>query len=475
MHTHNFLTATLKLHLNRQCSRYNTWYSGWSQEDLADSKALGQHLSYDNTETASFDSEPDSTTRSGTSLWAVWAVTAAFGTYFCMYAFRKPFTAAKFDDITWMGLTFKSVLVTSQVIGYSLSKFIGIKIISEMPPSRRAATLLALIGLSEMALIFFGLIPPPWNAIFMFFNGLPLGMVFGLVMGFLEGRRVTEALSAGLCASFILADGATKSVGAWLLEIGVSEYWMPAAAGGLFTIPLVIGVIILARTPPPDIQDIKARSERIQMTREDRWMLLRRYGFGLTMLVSMYLLVTILRSIRADFATEIWIGLGEPAAPQTFTTSEILVALGVVAINGSMVLVRDNRRAFRLSLLTCLAGFILLGSALMGRQWGLGAFPFMVLVGLGLYLPYVAVHATIFERLLAMTREKGNIGFLIYVADSIGYLGYVGCMLFKGAFDHKGAFLPFFTAACWTTCALSIVCILAGMRYFGDKRLAESP
>ena len=412
--------------------------------------------------------------RGDQSFWAVGATLAAFGTYFCMYAFRKPFTAAQYADVTVYGLTFKSVLVTSQVIGYSISKFIGIKVISEMPASRRAQTLLGLIGISEVALILFGAVPPPWNAIFMFLNGLPLGMVFGLVMGFLEGRRVTEALSAGLCASFILADGATKSVGAWLLEMGVSEYWMPAAAGGLFMIPLIAGVTMLARTPPPGELDVQARSERVQMTRDDRWLLIRRYGFGLTMLVMMYLLVTILRSIRADFATEIWIGLGEPAAPRTFTTSEIIVAFGVVAINGSMVWVRDNRKAFNLSLLTCLAGFCLLGSALAGRSFGLGGFAFMVMGGLGLYLPYVAMHATIFERLLAMTREKGNVGFLMYLADSTGYLGYVGCMLFKGAFNHEGEFLPFFTAACWITCILSVVCIAASLRYFGGQRLSHS-
>jgi hypothetical protein len=88
---------------------------------------------------------------------------------------------------------------------------------------------------------------------------------------------------------------------------------------------------------------------------------------SLAMLILMYLLVTILRSIRADFATEIWIGLGEPAAPQTFTTSEIFVAVGVIVINGGMVLVHDNRRAFTISLLTCLAGFTLIAAALIGR------------------------------------------------------------------------------------------------------------
>jgi hypothetical protein len=46
--------------------------------------------------------------------WGLWTVVAAFGTYFCMYAFRKPFAAATYDDLYWAGITFKTVLVTSQ-------------------------------------------------------------------------------------------------------------------------------------------------------------------------------------------------------------------------------------------------------------------------------------------------------------------------------------------------------------------------
>jgi hypothetical protein len=48
---------------------------------------------------------------------AVLAVTAAFGTYFCMYAFRKPFTAASFAGGRVWGLEEKTVLVTAQVLG----------------------------------------------------------------------------------------------------------------------------------------------------------------------------------------------------------------------------------------------------------------------------------------------------------------------------------------------------------------------
>ena len=65
-----------------------------------------------------------------------------------------------------------------------------------------------------------------------FLNGLPLGMIFGLVLAFLEGRKCTEALAAGLCASFIVSSGVVKSVGRWLIvNQGYSEFEMPWITG----------------------------------------------------------------------------------------------------------------------------------------------------------------------------------------------------------------------------------------------------
>jgi hypothetical protein len=404
-------------------------------------------------------------------LVSLWAVSAAFGTYFCMYAFRKPFTAATYEDTVVWGVAFKTILVVSQTFGYMLSKFIGIKVISEMPPSRRAVSILVLIGLGELSLVLFGFVPRPWNAACLFLNGLPLGMVFGLVLGFLEGRRATEALAAGLCTSFILADGVTKSVGTWLLNNHVPEAWMPAVAGFLFLGPLFVFVFMLSRVRPPTESDVAARSERVIMSRADRWSLYSRYALGLTLIVIVYLLISILRSIRSDFAPEIWKDLlGTKAAPGMFTQSEIYVALGVMAINGSLCLLRDSRIAFFGSLGVCCSGLVLLIGALVGWQRGLlDGFTFMVCVGLGLYLPYVAMHTTVFERFLAMTRAKGNLGFLMYVADSIGYLGVVGVLLAKNVIKVEGSFISFFLFLCWTAAGLSVLCLIASWWYFAVR------
>ena len=148
----------------------------------------------------------------------------------------------------------------------------------------------------------------------------------------------------------------------------------------------------------------------------------------------MFMLITVLRSIRSDYAAEIWSGLlGEKVAtpPQVFTTSEIVVALMVMVANGLCFLIKDNRRAFFAGLAIGGFGTALIVASVAGLHYGLlDGFAFMVLVGIGLYLPYVAIHTTIFERLIAMTRDRGNLGYLMYLADSFGYLGYPVFMLF---------------------------------------------
>jgi hypothetical protein len=366
-----------------------------------------------------------------------------------MYAFRKPFTAASFSGLTIWGCEEKTVLVTAQVLGYTASKVLGIRVIAEMPPERRAAAILGLIGSAEAALILFGLAPSPLHVFCLFVNGLSLGMVFGLVLGFLEGRRTTEALAAGLCASFILADGVAKAVGTWLLDRGASPRWMPAAAGLIFVPPLLLFVAMLARIPPPDGWDLALRGERRTMDRRDRARMLRRGGLGLSLLIAAYFLVTIARSIRADFMPEIWRGLGIAAAPATFANSEALVALLVLAANGLSVLIIDNRRAFLMSLGIAMAGGLLMivSLAALRVSW-LDGFTFMVLLGTGLYLPYVAIQTTTFERLIAINRDRGNLGFLMYLADSAGYLGYVLLMIAQGALPTGGGFMGFFLATC---------------------------
>ena len=412
----------------------------------------------------------------GIRISEVVAMMAAFVAYFCVYGFRKPFTAGTYDTDGVWGIGFKELIVLTQVAGYTLSKFAGIRVVAEVPPRRRIALLVGLVVFAEAGLVAFGGLPRPWAAVGLFVNGLALGMTFGLVFGFLEGRRSTEALAAGLCTSFIIADGVMKTVGAWLLEQGVSEMWMPAAAGALCAGPLAVAVTVLAWTPPPCPEDRAARSVRGAIDRGERRALFRRHATGLSLIVVVYLVVTILRSVRADFAPQLWAGLGVDVPPRLYTVTEFWVALGVIVVNGLSVLVRGNRLAFLASLGVCMAGVMLLAATLVARGLALiSPVSFMVLIGLSLYLPYVAIHTTVFERFFAVTRERGNVGYLLYVADALGYLGYVAVLGLR-LFGREGAgSLAFFIPLCWCAVGVLMVSLVWAMIYFVFWTRADAP
>jgi hypothetical protein len=140
--------------------------------------------------------------------------------------------------------------------------------------------------------------------------------------------------------------------------------------------------------------------------------------------------------------------------------------LVVAAANGALVLVKDNRRAFFIGLLLSGGGMVLGLVSLGGYLAGfLSPFAFMVVLGAGMYVPYVAVHTTVFERLIGLTRERANLGFLMYLADASGYLGYVAVMLGRSLFPDHERFLGFFigTSAGLLGAAFACVCVAMGI------------
>ncbi|CAK9037442.1 Phosphonoacetaldehyde hydrolase (Phosphonatase) (Phosphonoacetaldehyde phosphonohydrolase) [Durusdinium trenchii] len=397
------------------------------------------------------------------AVFSAYCIAAAFGTYFCMYAFRQPFKAATFDGADWHGVDYKLVLVIAQLVGYTISKFIGIKVVSEMPPRYRAISVLGLIGIAELALLLFAVTPPGWNVVWLFVNGLPLGMVFGLVLGFLEGRQVTEALTAGLCASFIFGSGFVKTVGRRLIEIhGVSEFWMPFLTGLIFVVPLLLSVWLLSLIPPPTAEDERLRTKRSTMNRQARHGFFRRHVTGLVGIITIYILLTIVRSIREDFAVEIWQELGEGGEPDVYAWSELMVMIGVVIVTGFTIWIRNNRAAFLGSLAIACAGFLIVCASVLGQQANVfSPMAFMVLLGTGMYIPYVIIHTTVFERMIATFRETATIGYLMYLADAIGYLGYVAVMIYRNLSSGEVPYLPLLL---WMSAVVAIVSIvIAGL------------
>lgn len=400
------------------------------------------------------------------------ASVASFGVYFCMYAFRKPFSVATFEGIEVFGIDYKILLIIAQVIGYVISKFIGIKVISELKPAQRRYYLLGLISIAELALVLFAIVPKPYNIFFMFLNGIPLGMIWGIVFSYLEGRKFTEILGVALSTSFIVSSGVVKSAGFFVMDsLHFSEFWMPAITGLLFVGPLLFFTWMLERIPKPSQEDIALRSERIPMTKKDRKKVVMQFLFPLTIWVIFYTYLTAFRDFRDNFARELWDSLGYKDDVSVYTTSEIIVAAIVLLVLATAFYFKDNMKALFFYQILLLIGSLAIGvSTILFHSGTISPFSWMVVSGFGLYICYVPFNCLFFDRFIAAFKIKGNAGFFIYIADAFGYLGSVVVLLYKNCGQPNLSWLDFFMDGAYSIAAMGVIVTFSSMVYLNKKK-----
>ncbi len=402
----------------------------------------------------------------------LFAAVAVFLTYTMIFGFRKSFTVCTFDGLRFFGLNYKIILVLSQMIGYLMAKFYGIRFISELKRLGRYKIILVLVGIAWAAWLFFALVPPPYNAVFLFINGFPLGMLWGVIFSYVEGRRTTDFIGASLAVSFIFSSGFVKSVGGWLLlEFQLSEFWVPFATGLVFALPLLFFIYLIEKIPPPDAGDIEARMNRTPMLAADRKLFVKQFLPGLVACILIYGFATIFRDLRDNFSADMWKEMGYLNQPAIFSKTETPITLIVLVLIGSMVLIKNSYKALMLAHVFIGMGFALAGICtwfFVHQQ--LDPVWWMTAVGLGLYMVYIPFNSVFFERLIAAFRFTGNVGFLIYLADSFGYLGSVGVLLSKEIFKVKLNWVSFFSnSVMWLSVAGILITIFSAY-YFASKK-----
>jgi len=403
--------------------------------------------------------------------FTVYASISAFCLYTCVYAFRKSFAVASFEGISYLSIDYKVWLVTFQVIGYAMAKFIGIKVISELKAHARGFGILLMVGIAGISWLLFAIVPAPYNIIFLFTTGLPLGLVWGMVFGYLEGRRMTEVLGASLSVSFIFSAGLCRSVGAYVMrDWDVSEYWMPLLVCSLFLLPLLIFQYLLDKLPPPSEMDEQLRTKRLPMNREERKKFTTTFLPGIALFTLCYVLLTAFRDFRDNFSREIWDSLGLGNNPSIYTTTEIPVSLFVLVCMGSLMLIKNNKMALMVNHIIIGLGMVLIGvSNLLFEAELINAPLWMILVGIGLYLGYIPFNSIFFDRLIATFKYIGTVGFIMYVADSFGYLGSVAVLFYKEFGQANLSWLDFFISGGYIISVVGTLLILGSMLYFHLK------
>lgn len=410
-------------------------------------------------------------------LFFMWSFVAAFLAYASMYAFRKPFNAASYEGFRSFDLPLKDLLLISQIFGYMISKFIGIKIISEMAKTKRVKLILGLILIAHLALFLFALVPVKFKFIMLFANGLPLGMVWGVIFSFLEGRKLTELLATGIAVGAIISSGIVKSLALFLMDnsiYSVPEFWMPFATGLLFLPVLLLSTWMLSQIPEPNEKDKLAKSERLPMDKRQKIVVLKNFFPGIICLVLLYLMQTIFRDFRDNFAVEL-LKYYNFNNKLLFIKMEFIVGFIVVFTSSLIVLFKNNFLGFKTTIALSGFGFLMMLVAEMCFTNGvINFYTLMLLSGLGMSIGYVPFQIALFERFIAAFGVVGNVGFLMYISDSLGYFGSVSLLLSKNLGFIKLSNVELFHQLVIVCGAVGIFCALAAVIYFSKKNRKRS-
>ena len=364
-------------------------------------------------------------------LFILWAGGAALLSYSLVYALRKPFTAASFENAEFFDMDYKVVVTISQILGYVVSKFIGIKLISELQSEERFKFILTSVLLAEASLILFGLLSTPFNVAAMFLNGLSLGCMWGVIFSFIEGRRMTDILASLLGVSMVISSGTAKSVGLYVMNhLHVSEFWMPALIGAVALPLLLLLGWALNKLPEPNKEDIAMKSERETLNGKQRWELFKSFMPFLSMLFIANIAIVVLRDIKEDFLVNI---IDVSAySPWLFAQIDSVVTLIILGIFGLMVLVKDNLKALSVLFGLIIAGMIVMSVVSFGQQQlRLSPVIWLFIQSLCLYIAYLTFQTIFFDRFIACFRIRGNVGFFIVTTDFLGYTGTVLVLVLK--------------------------------------------
>lgn len=364
-------------------------------------------------------------------LFVLWAGGTALLSYSLVYALRKPFTAAEFEGLQFIGMDYKIAVSIIQLLGYVLAKLLGIKYISELKPEGRLRFIIGSAVLSEISLLTFGLLPCPYNIFALFFNGLSLGCMWGVIFSFLEGRRTTDILASIMGVSMALSSGLAKSLGLYALNsLHVSEFWMPALIGGIALPLLCFTGWMMTKFPPPNERDIALRSVRVTLNGQQRMQLFYKYMPLLLMLFAANLLLTVQRDIKEDFI--VCIVDVSTISSWAFAQIDSVATFVMLAVFALLATTYNHLKVLCILLILSTMGMGTI--ALLGansEMYGLPTTIWLFLQSLCLDIAYLSFQTIFFERFIACFKIKGNVGFFIITIDFVGYMGTLGLLLFK--------------------------------------------
>lgn len=353
----------------------------------------------------------------------------AFCIYTSMYAIRKPFTALVYSQ-NILGYGIKSWMVLAQLLGYTLSKFVGIKWLGELNRNHRFRMIVFILTVATIPLLLIGYSNCKFWPLWMLLNGFPLGLIWGIVFSYIEGRNLTELIGAILACTFIFSSGLVKSIAILFQENHFRTEMIPFYVASIFLIPAIIFSYMLEKMPQPSNEEIQANAPRTALSKSERKAINKKYFGFLIAIIFLYGFLTLLRDIRDNFGAEIMSGLHIYNAKNLTKLESIITIIMLVSIP-FISRVRNHYNAMITTIAaTFVGGVICISTYILFKNNLIDGMGLLLFSGGGIYVGYILINISIMNRLIGFNGTPANSGFLVYMADSAGYF----CSLFISGF-----------------------------------------
>jgi hypothetical protein len=153
-----------------------------------------------------------------------------------------------------------------------------------------------------------------------------------------------------------------------------------------------------------------------------------------------------------------------------FVKSELPASLITLFLLGLLIMMKNNIKALLINHVIIVFGFVLsIVVTIFFVRGNLSAFWWMTLAGVGLYMGYVPFNCMLFERLIASFKYVSNAGFLIYLADSFGYLGSDAVLITKNFTNISVSWSDFFVRMIFLFSGIGLLLITISAFYFRNK------
>jgi len=200
------------------------------------------------------------------------------------------------------------------------------------------------------------------------------------------------------------------------------------------------------------------RSERRTITPRETRKFLMRWAPGLIPVTLVYSLLTAYRNFRDYFAPELWQDLeGAGFDPSLFTASELPVGICTAVAYSLLYWVKDDKRGFFSILgVMFLGGVVVLVATILQTAGLMSPLPWMIMVGVGLYMAYIPPGAMLYDRFNGATGHPYTSVFMIYMSDVCGYTATLTILFYRNFGDAQLSYVKFFYSLSYIT---ALVCM----------------